>query len=129
VDKANTSVAETISLEQYFAEGHVCIKHHGDQYFESWFPAEMGGDQRKIEITTEFFTLVPQLVVGTDRIATIHHRLASYYKNILPIRLVTPDFEIPVLKETLQYHQYRDLDPACYWLRSVLQDAANSLKE
>lgn len=128
-DIANNIVGNTISLAEYFSASHVCIRNHGAQYFETWFPPEMGGDQRRIEITTDFFTLVPQLLVGTNRIATIHKRLANYYKNILPIRLVKPDFEIPVLKETLQYHQYRDLDPACYWLRSVLQDAANLLKE
>ena len=37
------------------------------------------GINRKIAVTAPTFALVPQLVMGTSRIATIHRQLATYY--------------------------------------------------
>jgi DNA-binding transcriptional LysR family regulator len=63
----------------------------------------------------------PQLVIGTDRIATVAARLARKYAKLLPIKLVPVPIEIPPMIEVLQWHRAHDQDPAHQWLRSQLK--------
>ena len=80
-----------------------------------------------MEISTPSFFLAPQLVVGTDRIATITTRLALKYAEILPIKLVPLPIEIPVLVEVLHWHRAHNQDPAHLWFRQVLKAAVAAL--
>jgi DNA-binding transcriptional LysR family regulator len=80
-----------------------------------------------VEISTPSFFLAPQLVVGTDRIATITTRLALKYAEILPIKLVPLPIEIPVLVELLHWHRAHNQDPAHLWFRQVLKAAVAAL--
>ena len=73
--------------------------------------------------TAPTFALVPQLVMGTSRIATIHRRLAGYYAQHWPLRVLKPPMEFPPLKEVMQWHTYREADPGLRWLRSIFKSA------
>jgi len=75
------------------------------------------------EVITTAFNLVPQLLIGTSRIATLHLRLAKFYQRYLPLKLIAPPVEIPPLEELMQWHKSRDRDPGTAWLRSLLKDA------
>jgi hypothetical protein len=57
----------------------------------------------------------------------MHTRLALQVARTLPVRLVKPAFEIPLLVEVLQWHKYRDLDPGNMWLRERIIEAARTL--
>jgi LysR family transcriptional regulator, nod-box dependent transcriptional activator len=69
------------------------------------------------------FTLVPQLVVGTTRIATVHRRLAQFYAKPLPLKILKPPVEIPPVVESMQWHVIRDGGPGLQWLRRILHSA------
>ena len=109
--------------------GHVVVRFGRLQQlptFDEWF-VERFGHQRRIEVITTAFNLVPQLLIGTSRIATLHRRLATFYQQYLPLKLIPPPVEIPRLEESMQWHKSRDHDPGTFWLRSVLRAAvANS---
>jgi hypothetical protein len=81
------------------------------------------GSNRRIEVVTTAFNLVPQLIIGTSRIATLLRRLAIFYQRYLPLKLVAPPFEILPLEKCLRWHKSRDHDPGTVWLRSVLKSA------
>jgi len=68
--------------------------------------------RRNIEVVTASFDLAPQLVIGTDRIATVPARLARKYADLLPIRLLPVPVDIPPIVEVLQWHRAHDRDPA-----------------
>jgi len=125
VDENNTEVADTVSLEQYLTLRHVAyrIGKHGLPQLENWLATHYG-DERNVEIVSHTFALQAQLVVGTSRVATMHTRLANKLASSAPIRLVKPAFEIPRLVQLLQWHKYRDLDPASVWLRERVFEAA-----
>jgi LysR family nod box-dependent transcriptional activator len=119
----NTRIERDLSLETYLSLGHVVVRFGRHQQLPSvdeWF-VERFGHQRKIEVVTTVFNLVPQLVIGTSRIATLHRRLATFYQQYLPLKLVAPPVEIPRLEESMQWHRSRDRDPGTVWLRSVLK--------
>lgn len=121
----NPLVGEHLSLAQFLELGHV-RPSFGKQRapaIEEWFFARFG-HQRRVEVATTTFNSVPQLLVGTHRIATMHRRLAEYYAGHLPLRLLPPPVEMPPLVEVIQWHRYNQLDPGLKWLLGVLKEVA-----
>ncbi len=78
------------------------------------------GVARQVVVSASSFNALPALVVGTQRIATMHTRLAQMYARMLPLKLLPPPFEIPPLKLVMQWNAHRDGDPALAWLRGRL---------
>ena len=128
VDADNQEVGDSIGIEQYLALRHVAFKSgkFGLPHLETWV-ANRYRDERRVEVITHSFSLLPRLVVGTARIATMHTRLAQQCAGSLPVRLVKPAFEIPRLVEVLQWHKYRDLDPGSMWFRDMIIEGARTL--
>jgi DNA-binding transcriptional LysR family regulator len=119
----NPRVKSAISLSEYLSMGHVVVRfgrHQELTTFDEWF-MERFGHERRVEVVTTAFNLVPQLLVGTSRIATLHRRLATVYQRYLPLKIVKPPFEIATLQESMQWHKSRDRDPGTVWLRSLLK--------
>jgi len=123
----NSLVGDSLSTDQYQTMPHVVRYSKGSlqRTFEQRF-LDQFGYHRNETVTVPAFTLVPKLVVGTDRIATVHARLAELYARVLPLRIVTPPFEFPVLGEVLQWHRHEEDDPCLAWFRRMIKNAANS---
>lgn len=126
VDRDHPGIGERISLEEYRAAAHVTLELNGKPLFESWL-AETHGEPEHVEVVVHAFGLLAPMVVGTRRIATLHTRMALQAARQLPVRLVEFGFETPKLVEILQWHRYRDLDPASQWLRGKIIAAAQAL--
>src|SRR5215471_8169483 len=123
----NRQLDDGLSLKTYLKLGHVVVRFGKQRElpaFDEWFTRHLGYE-RKIEVVTTAFNLVPQLLIGTSRIATIHRRLAMFYQQYLPLRIVTPPVQIPPLDESMQWHTSRDRDPANKWLRDMLRGAVS----
>jgi LysR family nod box-dependent transcriptional activator len=123
----NPLVGDTLALEQYLKLGHVAATF-GDSRsmsIEALYISKLGLS-RSIEVTTTNFNTLPQLVIGTTRIATVHTRLARIYARYLPLRLFPVPFDMPPLVEVMQWHAINNSDPAHAWLRGVLVEQARS---
>lgn len=123
---SNSLLGNTLSLEQFKAMGHVSILFGSQRRapsFEEWF-MNSAGIVRRIETTTDTFNGMPQFVIGTNRIATMHSRLARVYAHYFPLRLFKPPVAIPPLVECMQWHKFFDKDAAHIWFRKVLSDVA-----
>jgi LysR family nod box-dependent transcriptional activator len=112
----NASIGSTITLDQYLASGHVSGSQHAELFLEG------AGYRRRIEVSTATLALVPYLVVGTARIATIPTRLAHQHTRILPLRTVPAPVEIPPVTVALQWNRIRDADPMFRWFRQLMRD-------
>lgn len=75
-------------------------------------------------MTTTNFNTLPQLVIGTTRIATVHNRLAQIYAHYIPLRLLPLPMDFPPLVEVMQWHAINNSDPAHVWMRRVLLEQA-----
>jgi DNA-binding transcriptional LysR family regulator len=117
--------ASPLTFEQYAAAGHVAVRPAVTQpsSFEGWF-VQRFGLARRDEVTTYSFASAPPLVVNTERIATVHSRLARQAARHLPIVVHPPPLAFPEMKQCLQWHKYRSKDPGLVWLRQVFQQAA-----
>jgi LysR family transcriptional regulator, nod-box dependent transcriptional activator len=124
----NEGVGDSLSPEQYLQFGHVCVQlaRGRSPVIDEWFLSRLGVN-RRVEVLAMNFNTVPQYVVGTRRIATLHRRLAEYYCRHLPLRVLPCPFELPLIAESLQWHRYFDKDPGRAWLCGVLKEVANGV--
>jgi DNA-binding transcriptional LysR family regulator len=117
------TIGGRLTLDEYKAAHHVTMENNGRPQFETWFISEHGM-LPNTEVTVNSFGILPAMLLGTSRVATLHTRMALLARQQSPIRIVTLDFEVPRLVETLQWHRYRDLDPGSQWLREKIIRAA-----
>lgn len=121
----NAKVADGLSLETYLALPHV-VRSTGPGSMgsmEAEFLASQGLE-RQVVVTVEQFGLIPEFVVGSYCIATLHRRLAQLYARRFPLRMLEPPLAIPPTLQIVQWHAYQDGDPTLFWLRQLLQEAA-----
>jgi DNA-binding transcriptional LysR family regulator len=126
--KGNEKVKDRLPLEEYLRLGHVVVRigPTTQPSFEEWFITKFG-HTRRIEIVTDSFNSLPQFILGTHRVATVHERLARLYAQYLPLRLLAPPIDIPVLTEGLQWHQYLETDPGHRWMRDFIRNCAGEI--
>ncbi len=86
-----------------------------------------GGLTRRVEATTFSFASLPYLITGTNRIATVHGRLAALMKNEADLVSYPLPVEAPPLRQMIQWHMLRDGDPGLSWLRDLALASAATL--
>ena len=112
-----------LTLDDYLEAGHVVMQPPiGVSSFESAY-LERVGIKRRIDVITHSFLSVPVLLTGTERIATVHRRLAYSVARVLPVSILPMPMEMPVMEQSLQWHKYRTLDPGLTWLRELIHRA------
>ena len=117
-----------LTRELYMAAGHVVMvpPAQNASSLESWL-FKRHGLPRRVEVTCFSFASTPSLVVGTERIATVHSRLARQAVHHLPV--VVREVPVPLedMCQVMQWHRYRTRDPGIEWLRRVFQDAVRDM--
>jgi DNA-binding transcriptional LysR family regulator len=126
----NPLVGDSLTLEQYMDMGHVSVGFGRTRHMsiEDWFMNQYGFN-RRLEVITNDFNTLPQLVVGTQRIATMHQRLARLYAAHLPLRIIPPPVKIPVMRECMLWHRTMDRDPMHSWLRERISEFIHDLEQ
>lgn len=120
---------QALSFERYASAGHVVMQpvDTDKPAFESWF-VQRYGLSRRVEVTTYSFAALPFLVVGTERIATVHSMLARAVAPSLPVTLLPLPLPMPPFEQAMQWHKHRSLDPGLVWLRGLMHQAARTLQ-
>jgi LysR family transcriptional regulator, nod-box dependent transcriptional activator len=112
-----------LHLETFRSAGHVAFQPPGGVHTFEGAAMQQHGVARRLEVSTFSFVGALSLVVGTDRVATVHRRLAAYGSQFLPLKVLEPPFDLPVMTQVVQWHKYRTTDPGLVWLRGLLQQA------
>jgi DNA-binding transcriptional LysR family regulator len=122
----NKRIGKSLSLRDYLSLGHVVVRFGEQQEVPSLEEEFLGslGQKRRIEVVTTGFTLLPHLILGTTRIATIQRRLAEFYARQMPLKIVRLPKPLPRLEEVMQWHAFRNADPGLLWLRRTLKEFA-----
>jgi LysR family transcriptional regulator, nod-box dependent transcriptional activator len=126
----NVSVSDPLTWQQYEAMSHIAVRLGGGHLalIDRWFAekAESGAAiERRIDVIASNFGVVPHLVVGTQRVATMQSRHARLYRQLLPLRIIEPPPGFPVIKEAVQWHSHQDSDPGLQWFISLLSSFAS----
>ncbi len=114
---------DALSDAAYFSAGHVGVEWGGGRrvtYDARLISSDL--KSRRQEIIAPNFTLVPELLMGTSRIATLPTKLATLMAERLPVRVLPCPVRIPRFTEYVKWHPHRDRDPAIVWLREFLKE-------
>ena len=120
----NKLIGKSLSLRDYLSLSHVAVRFGEQQEVPSLEDEFLGslGQKRRIEVVTTGFTLLPHLILGTTRIATIQRRLAEFYARQMPLKIVRFPKQLPQIEEVMQWHAFRNADPGLLWLRRTLKE-------
>ena len=121
----NPRIANGIDRDTYFELGHVMTGLAGSRKtaFEEWFLRSQSL-KRRVEVTAPSFLSVPFLLIGTERIATVHNRLAQRLAMQLPLKILPTPFDIPPIRQSVQWHRANTNDPCLSWLVGQFKEAA-----
>lgn len=121
----NDNVGATLSLDEYLAAGHVTTNFgvHRAPTFEETYLTSIGRS-RRIEVTTSTFNTLPQYVMGTRRIATMHDRLARTFAAYYPLRVLACPIEIPRIVQKMSWPKSMESDLSHRYLRELLLEVA-----
>ena len=117
-----------LTTQRFMAAGHVVTLPPATNAtsLEDWrFKGH--GLHRRIDVTSFSYASSAALVVGTERIATVHGRLAQQAARHLPIVVRDVPVEFAEMSQVMQWHRYRTRDPGIEWLRRVFLDAARDM--
>lgn len=118
-----------MNRETYEAASHVVmVPPNAAKAVETTYLAG-AGVTRRIDVQTFSFSTLPHLVTGTNRIATVHRRLAHLMLANAELVTCPVPVELPPLRQMQQWHAYRESDPGIAWLRGVVAQAAQSMPD
>ncbi|WP_280189208.1 LysR family transcriptional regulator [Delftia sp. PS-11] len=124
---ARSRMAEgTLNEARYLSASHVVVQPGDGVALADWFMQQLGV-HRHADISTFSFLSQAQLVVGTERIATMHERLARKALRFLPVVTRELPLRMPCMTQMVQWHQHRTTDPGLLWLRALLHDAVAAM--
>jgi len=111
-----------MTRELYFELGHVTARFGKARVaaFDDWFVRRQK-QQRRVEVVAPTFLSLAGLVVNTNRIATIHRRMAEMFAHNLPLVMRETPFSIPPIREAIQWHMSNNNDPALRWVVERLE--------
>jgi DNA-binding transcriptional LysR family regulator len=112
-----------LDLDAYCAQNHVLVSTSGGSFFGFMDEhLQALGRARRVALSVQHFTVVPELLALTDYVATLPSRLVTRHRDTLDV------FELPfdALGFTMfaAWHPRSQADPASVWLRETLADVA-----
>lgn len=124
-DPANPAMQQPMTPETYLSLGHVTVRFGQARIpaFDDWFMRRQK-QQRIIEVVTASFATVPVLITGTNRIGTMHRRLAESLGKRYELAFAEVPFEIPPVREVAQWEVSNSSDQAIRWFVDQLKAVA-----
>lgn len=127
--RSNRQLSGKLTFEKYMSMGHVMAQFGRTRKpsIEQWLLLEHG-IKRRIEVAVQNFSMIPHLLLGTRRIATMHRRLAQHFAKTMPLRIVELPMPLPAFTEAIQWPALHNSDPASIWLREIVLEEAKLMR-
>ncbi len=128
--KDNPALQQPLTRDHYFELGHVTARFGKARVpaFDEWFVRRQK-QQRRIEVVAPTFLSLAGLVAGTSRIATMHRRMAEQMVRNMPLVMRELPFDIPPIREAIQWHITNNNDPLLRWVVARLAALATAKAE
>ncbi len=108
-----------LDLDTFCALRHVLVSPSGGA-FEGTVDEALAtlGRRRQVMLSLNSFLLVPELIAGSDFIATVPARLARNWSDRLTV--LAPPCEVAGFEVMMGWHPRSHVDPAHGWLRNAM---------
>jgi DNA-binding transcriptional LysR family regulator len=145
--------ARGLRVERLFSEGFVCLVRKGHPKVKKGltvsdfaelphaFVAPRGtrggvvdealkkrGKARRIALAVPHFLVAPHAVARSDLIVTLAERVARFFAEHLPLRVLPPPLPLPTFAVSLIWHERVGSDPGHAWLRGQIAAVAAELE-
>jgi LysR family transcriptional regulator, nod-box dependent transcriptional activator len=124
----NPMLTGPMTLELYERLGHVAVRFGRQTSSYEVTAARLHSIARRVDVIAPNFSSIAGLLVGTNRIATLHRLLAVRMAEFLPLKLMELPFEMAPIREIAQWSSRSTNDPAIAWLVSRLKQIAEQLR-
>lgn len=123
--EGNPALQTPMTRDRYFELGHVTARFGKARVaaFDDWFVRRQK-QQRRVEVVAPTFLSIAGLLVNTNRIATVHRRMAETFVRNMPLVMRETPFNIPPIREAVQWHISNTNDRALRWVVERLEAAA-----
>ncbi len=126
--RMNKQLPRQLTFERYMSMGHVAVKFGRTQKpsIEEWFLLEHGF-KRRLEVVVGSYSMLPPVLSGTDRIATMPLRLVEHFVKTIPLRIIELPLPLPAFTEAVQWPASHNSDPASIWMREIFLHEASHM--
>ncbi|MDQ4419294.1 LysR family transcriptional regulator [Sphingobium sp. DEHP117] len=113
----NPLMQKPLTSDSFASAGHVSVRL-GQITRLTFAEAQLRalGIVRREEVIVPSFAIVPDLLVGTQRLAIMHERLARLAAQRTEIAIAPLPFAFPPMREMAQFHRARADDAGLLWL-------------
>lgn len=119
MSKTHPMVAKPLSPQQFSQLPFAMLSYNGGEFSGATDLAlQKIGLQRKVMVSVNHISLLPQLLQGSDLVAVLPERLAKTLPNVY---LQPPPIEVEGFTMMMAWHERTEQDTAHRWLREVLQ--------
>ncbi|HHW7568598.1 TPA: LysR family transcriptional regulator [Mannheimia haemolytica] len=119
MSKTHPMAQTPLSLDQFCNLPFAMLSYNGGEFSGATDLAlQKIGLQRKVMVSVNHISLLPQLLQGSDLVAVLPERLAKTLPNVY---LQPPPIEVEGFTMMMAWHERTEQDTAHRWLREVLQ--------
>lgn len=120
--KGHPNINEQLTLTSYGQLNHLVLALPGaGDKSPITIALEQNGLRRQIPFAVSDTSLIPELLLSTDLVATIGRRLALQYASQHDLKIRQLPLPMPTIRYYQIWHSRYDLDPEHQWLRSQIQ--------
>ncbi|HEV2900214.1 MAG TPA: LysR family transcriptional regulator [Pseudaminobacter sp.] len=121
----NKQLPRQLTFERYLSMKHVSVRFGRMRKPKEWSFPEHG--LKNIEVTVQAFSMIPPMVSGTNRIATMPLRLVKHFEQAFPLQIIEVPLPLPAFTEAAQWPALHDSDPASIWMREIMLQEASRM--
>lgn len=124
----NNPLAQGMTLDQYLEAPHVVPLPYSSTH-KGVIDKYLAGRRltRNALVIVPFFSVAPNLLVGTDLIFTVSRHFAEHYAKMLPLKVVDCPVSYPHMRFYQIWHSRHQYTPAQQWIRRKLKQVAKSV--
>ncbi|MFZ9297156.1 MAG: LysR family transcriptional regulator [Hylemonella sp.] len=116
-----------LTLEQFLSLPHARGQSHTTTSSVLDEAVERKGHRLSAPFLVQNYQTIPDMLLGTDLIATVPKMLAREYQARYPIRILEPPIRLPIIRYAAYWHERNQHDAGHRWFRSRLMSAAREL--
>lgn len=118
---------EKMSLQAFLSMRHILVSPEGQHYGLVDQKLREQGLARTISLTLPTMFTVPDLLRGTDYVATVLRRVGTTYARQQDIIMFEPPLTLPYVPFDLLWHRRTQDSAAHRWLRQVIEEVGSGV--
>ena len=128
VSQNNKNIGDRMTLANYTEQPHVAFTDHAGYHanvLDLWL--EQQQLYRRTISRNMSYTAAAKIVALSDAIITLPSKMAEFFTEILPLRIVEVPKEFKQIEITMIHHPLYSQDPAIIWLMEQIEQASFNL--